>query len=308
VGLFLCPKTKKEVLDMAITLEQQRLASNDQLQRGVIELLERTNPILQRLPFREITGNSYSYRIETDELGSVQFRSVNEPYIEDTAVFDRRTANLSILGGEAFVDRYLTMTSPLADLRAEQLAIKTKLIGRRFTNEFLNGNATNDPEGFDGLSVLTLPEQTMDMADAEITLQDMHELMDLVPNANMIITSRTGRRQLQRLMDLTPSLLTIGEDSFGAKVQQFSGITIAAVDDDLLPSRPAAVTGTVNDIYLVELAEDGVCGIQNAEGVSVRDLGEIDERPGFLTRVEFYCSVMNQRPKALGRMTNALQV
>lgn len=294
---------------MAITLEQQRLAAGtDTLLRGVIETLERTNPILQRLQFREIQGNSLTYRVEDPaNAGNVHFRAVNEPYAESTAEFLRRTSSLSILGSDAFVDRFLLNTSPLEDLMAEQILIKTKLMGRAFTNEFINGNATTNPEGFDGLDVLVSADQVMDMAGAELTLADLHEGIDLVPNSDdvVMITSKTGKRQLQRVYDLHPSYLTLDVNNFGAKIERFAGIQVISVDDDLLPGTPpdVGVPGT-SDIYLVELSETGVMGLQNGNGISVRNLGETDEKPGFLVRTEWYTSIMAQSTKSIARIGN----
>ena len=292
---------------MAITLEQQRLANPEPLQRGVLEILERTNPILQRLPFRNITGNSYSYRVETNDLGSVQWRAVNEGYTEDHAIFEKRSASLAILGGEVFVDRFLALTSPVEDMMAEQLAIKTKLMGRQFTRQFLSGDVTKEPNGFDGLDKLVAEDQIMDMTENELTLADLHEFMDLVPNANLIVTSRSGRREMQRVFDIHPSYLTVGTNNFGAAVESFAGIPIAVVDDELAPSRETGdTTGTVSDFYLVELGAESLCGIQNGNGVSVRNLGEIDERPGFLSRLEWYVSIMQQQKNSAARLVNVL--
>ena len=47
---------------MAITLEEASKLSNDMLKIGVIETIIKDSPILQRLPFIEIVGNSLIYK------------------------------------------------------------------------------------------------------------------------------------------------------------------------------------------------------------------------------------------------------
>ena len=46
---------------MAITLEEASKLSNDMLKIGVVETIVKDSPILQRLPFIEIIGNSLIY-------------------------------------------------------------------------------------------------------------------------------------------------------------------------------------------------------------------------------------------------------
>ena len=310
MGLFLLPKTIKGVLQMAITLEQQRLAAGtDVLLRGVLEVLERSNPLLQRLSFRQIQGNSLTYRVEDPtKAGDVEFRAVNEGYTESTADFLRRTAVLSILGSEAFVDRYLLNTSPLEDLMSEQIMIKTKLLSRAFTGEFLFGDTGTNPKGFDGLATLVSPDQVMDMGGAELTLADLHEGIDLISNTDnaVIVTSKKGKRQLQRIYDLHPSYLTIGTDNFGATIEQFAGIQVVGVDDELMPETAGVgELPATSDIFIAELGESGVMGLQNGNGISVRNLGEVaDDKVGFTVRTEWYTSIMSQSTKAIAQISN----
>jgi hypothetical protein len=50
---------------MALTLAEAAKLSNDVLLAGVIETIIKDSPVLQRLPFIEITGNGLTYRRRT---------------------------------------------------------------------------------------------------------------------------------------------------------------------------------------------------------------------------------------------------
>ena len=46
---------------MALTLEEASKLSSDVLMQGVVEIIVRDSPVLQRLPFVEIVGNGLTY-------------------------------------------------------------------------------------------------------------------------------------------------------------------------------------------------------------------------------------------------------
>ncbi len=111
---------------MALTLSEAANYSNDILQVGVIELLTKDDPILARLPFKDIRGNGLTYNVEATRSG-VDFYSVGETWQEKTSTVDQTTAVTTILGGDADVDNFLKATrSDLQDLMQEQIASKTR--------------------------------------------------------------------------------------------------------------------------------------------------------------------------------------
>ena len=57
---------------MPITLVEAGKLSTDVLQKGVIETFTRNSPVLELLPFMEISGNSYKYNVEKTLPTSVQ--------------------------------------------------------------------------------------------------------------------------------------------------------------------------------------------------------------------------------------------
>lgn len=162
---------------MALTLVEAAKYSNDVLQIGVIELLVYKDPILERLPFKDIEGDGLTYNVETTMSGA-NFYSVGDTWQESTSTVTQHTATTTILGGDADVDNFLKATrSNLQDLMTEQIAAKTKAIKEEFKKSFYYGYRTGgglDGKAFDGLHYLirstTSPyENTVALASASGT-------------------------------------------------------------------------------------------------------------------------------------------
>jgi hypothetical protein len=149
---------------MAVTLPQAALLSQDPLQRGVIETFVQSSPILDRIPFMDIEGNSYRYNSE-GTLPGVSFRGVNEAYVESTGTVNQASEGLVILGGDADVDTFIQKTrSDLNDQRAVQTAMKVKAASYKYQDAFFNGDVTVEPKGFDGLKKRLVGGQVIDAA------------------------------------------------------------------------------------------------------------------------------------------------
>ena len=66
-------------------------------------------------------------------------------------------------------------------------------------------------------------------------------------------------------------------------------------------ANPGGGAAASTSIYVVQLGDGGVIGIQN-DGISVRDLGELEAKPVFRTRVEWYASIAIFSGKAVARL------
>ena len=136
---------------MAMTLVEAAKYSQNDLQRGVLETFVIESPVLDRIPFMEISGNAFAYNQEAT-LPGVEFRAVNAAYTESTGTINQATESLVILGGDADVDTFLVATrGNLNDLRAEQTALKVKAAAYKFQDSFINGDTGVDANSFDGL-------------------------------------------------------------------------------------------------------------------------------------------------------------
>ena len=64
---------------------------------------------------------------------------------------------------------------------------------------------------------------------------------------------------------------------------------------------PAGGAPECTSIYCFNLSEAGVGGIQNG-AIDVRDMGELQEKPVFRTRVEWYSGIAVYHGKSAGRL------
>lgn len=311
---------------MAVTLAQAAVLSQNQLQRGVIETFVQTSPILDRLPLMDIEGNAYAYNQEAT-LPGVAFRSVNESYTESTGTVVQNTESLVILGGDADVDRFIQQTrGNLNDQRAVQTAMKIKAASYKFQDTFFNGDVTVDPKGFDGLKKRLTGNQVLD-ADTnglaintdDATRHDFFDMLDelvaAVPGLDgtngAIYANSKIQGKIKSAGRRIGGVETVREDMTGKRVLMWNGIPIldpgaTAAGAQILPQTETQGTSSdSSSIYAVRFGQDegdqAVTGLTNG-GVMVDDLGQLQEKPAFRTRIEFYCGLATFGGKAAARL------
>lgn len=270
-----------------ILLENAKLMTQDMLQRGVIETMAKTSGVLQRIPFVEVVGSGYSYNI-VDELPEVQYRAVNGSYNEDTAEVKNAVENLVILGGDADVDVYLTRThSNLNDLRAMQTELKAKAVANQFEKDFFAGEGTSN--AMKGLDKRIEEAVAGTEIKATLSLDALNELLDaVVDGADCLYMSKKMRREVMKVLQASNHYIESGTDAFGRPVSLYGGVEIIPVEDSLIPA---------DKIYAVKFGTDSyVHGLSNG-GVQVRDLGELNTKPCYRTRIEFYTGLATKHTK-----------
>lgn len=277
-----------------ILLEQAKLLTQNMLQRGVIETMAKTSGVLARLPFIEVVGSGYAYNV-VDELPSVEYREVNGAYTESTAALTQAVENLVILGGDADVDLFLTRThSNLNDIRAIQTELKAKAVSRQFEKDFFVGNGTSN--AMRGLDKRLADGTAGTEIKKELSLPALNELLDaVVDGADSLFMSKTMRREVLNLLQTNGHYIESGEDSFGRMVSKYGDVEIVPVEDSLIPA---------NKIYAVKFGTDSyVHGLSNG-GVQVMDLGQLDTKPCYRTRIEFYCGLATKHKKCFAVLTH----
>jgi len=312
---------------MAVTLAESALLSTNDLQRGVIETFVQNSPILDRIPLMPIEGNAYAYNQE-DTLPGVAFRSVNEAYTESTGTVVQNTESLVILGGDADVDRFIVQTrGNLNDQRATQTAMKVKAASYKFQDTFFNGDTAVDPKGFDGLKKRLTGAQVVDAEDNGLAPRAAgHDFLDALDRLIAAVPGLNGSNgaiyaNAAALGGITSSLRRLGgadfikEDVTNKRVLTYNGIPIldpgfTAAGGAILPQDE--VQGTANaasSIYAVKYGSDegdqAVTGLTNG-GVQVYDLGELQEKPAYRTRIEFYCGMATFGGRAAARLRGVL--
>lgn len=283
---------------MSFLLADAKKLTQDMLQRGVIETMEKTSGVLQRLPFIEVVGSGYAYNV-MEELPEVNYREVNKGYQNTAATVTRAVESLVIFGGDADVDVFLGRThSNLNDIRALNTEAKAKSVARTFEKEFFAGTGEAKNEGVGGSAAPTLKGLDKRIADSvagteikkTLTLDALNELLDaVVDGADALFMSKKMRREVMKLLQENNHYIESGKDEFGRMVQYYGGVEIVAVDDSLIPA---------DKIYAVKFGTDSyVHGLSNG-GIQARDLGELDTLPVYRTRIEMYVGLATKHKKS----------
>ena len=280
---------------MALLLTDAAKLSTDMLQIGVIETIVKESPILERLPFMAIEGNSYKYTQE-NTLGSADFYGVNATWTESTATFTQQSATLAILGGDADVDNFLQRTaSNLQDQRAVQVAKKAKAVAQKFEETLIYGDVAQNPNAFNGIKkLITNPDQiaTAGANGASLTLAMLDDLIDRVKGGkpDVLLMSKRSRRKLKSLLQASEHYVERGESSFGRQVIMYDGVPVE-VSDYILDTETQGSSNACSSIYALSFgAEEALCGLQNG-GIEVVDVGQLETKDATRVRIRWYCGL-----------------
>jgi hypothetical protein len=285
---------------------------NNPLQTGIIEIFAANNPVLERLPFVDIQGNAFKYNRE-GSLPGIAFRGINESYTESTGVINPQTETLTICGGDSDYDVALVkMGAGSNNLRAAHDALKAKSLTLTWLKTFFDGNSEENPREFDGLNVRlsgTTQEINATTGGAALTLDMLDELIDAVQGTpDVLLMNKPMRRKVSKLVRAAGQAVETVSDSFGRQLIAYAGVPIGVIGDDAGGNAILGFDeddGSSNDdttsIYAVRFGLDALHGIQT-EVMSVRDLGELDSKPAYRTRIEWYSGQVIKHPKVVARL------
>jgi len=301
---------------MALTLlEAAKIAlGRDEIAKATImELYAKSSQILDAIRWDNISGNALKFNREKS-LPNAGFRGVNEGYTEGTGQVDPIIESLCIAGGDLDVDKFLVDTAG-NDQRTIQEGLKVKALAGAMTKQIVKGSVLTDPKGFDGLQVRSVGDQLIaagaTASGDALSLTKLDELIDQVDDATHLIMNKTMRR---RLIAAARNPAVGGDiqftlDNWGARVTSFNGLPITVVEKDetyteIMPFTEVCPGGGSNlgtSIYCVSITDDGFTGLQNGE-MDVRDLGELEDKPVYRTRVEWYVTIAAMRERSISRL------
>ena len=298
---------------MAVTLVEAAKQSQNPIRSAIIEMYARSSDILAVLPFVTISGNALRYNRE-ETLPGIGFRGVNEAYPESTGILNPVTEPLVIAGGDLDVDKFIVTTMGVSQ-RSVQEAMKVKSLALAWTKQFVKGDSKSDPRGFDGLQVRLTNNQLLwaggtDGGDA-LSLSKLDELIDAVEQPTHLLMSKAMRRRLTAASRNTSvgGFITYTKDSFGRTVSVYNDLPILIIDTDnegnsILGFDEVGATGataTANSIYCVSLNDGMLGGIQSGTMMAT-DLGELETKPVYRTRIEWYAGIACYHGRAAARL------
>lgn len=289
--------------------DAQRL-TNDVYAQGIIEAIITESQVLQVLPFVEVVGSALVYNQEAS-TGAANWYAVADDWAEGAVTVTQKTASLKILGGDVDVDNFLQQTyrNP-NDLRAEAIAEKAKAVAYSFNDAFFNGTgAANQPSGIFNL-VTAGQTRTLGSGNGLApTLDDFDALLDMVKpgKPDALFISKRSRRGLKKLMRENGTDLNYDLNKFGQQVAYYDGVPII-VDDNISDAMTLGASTNATKIAAVKFGFNrGVCGLMNGM-IQVEDVGNLETKDAFRTRLKWYCGLCNFRDVSLAVMSGILPV
>lgn len=301
-------------------LEASKLVSGDVKRAAIIEMFPRSSDLLAALPFIDVPGGAYVYNRE-GSLPGVAFRGFNESYTPTTGVINPESEILRIVGGELDVDTAIIKTR--GNVRSAHEAMQVKAKALYIADKLINGDSEADPREFDGLRKRITGKQLFSAngssnsagTSGALKLETLDEAIDAVDSPTHLVMSKALRRKLSKAArEGKGGEITYTTDSFGRQVAQYNDLPILIADVNDLGARiidwnEAGVdsAGNTSSMYVVSLTEDKVVGLQNGV-MEVKDLGELDSKPCYRTRMEWLVglAVLHGRGAArIASITNA---
>ena len=312
---------------MALTLVEASKYSNDVLQRGVIELIVKKDPILDRLPFKDIVGNGLTYDVETTMSGA-DFYGVGDTWVESTGTVTQHTAHTKILGGDADVDNYLKATrSKEHDLMGEQIEAKTKAIRHAFLNTLFYGYATTETKRFDGLHQImtsltynTVTNATSSGTPVLLNMETLEETIDLIVDGDpdCLVMTKLMRRSINKYLKSVGGITY--DEVANKRVQTILEIPVVVSDflsnlescdndygTNQFGHNPADGTAlgdsdASTSIFALQFGPKAFSGIQSMP-VTTQKFDKLETKDGSRVRIKWYPSVMMQSIITCSKLT-----
>ena len=322
---------------MAMTLVEASKYSNDVLQKGVVELLVKDDPILEKLPFKDIKGNGLTYNEETT-LSGAQFYEVGDTWVESTSAVTSRTVVTKILGGDADVDNFLKATrSNEQDLMREQIAAKTKAMKRAYLDAFFYGYFTGgNTKDFDGLQYLirrttsgsenAIAVATSSGTSLALSLERCEAAKDLIKleEPHVVVCSKLMRRSINKYLNGVGGITKT--DVQGKSVQTLFDVPMV-VTDHIRNNESADLQYGTNEsstavyghnyadgdgddddggttLFFLRFAPEACCGIQSL-GITTDRIGNLETKDAQRVRIKWYPGLMFQNLVSCSKVTGA---
>jgi len=308
---------------MALTLiESAKLhrMNGNHVEANIVEMFAMSNRLMQILPFKTINGSAYKYNQE-GELPGVAFRGVNGSFDESTGVINPQVEPLHISGGDLDVDVFIVKTEG-EEARSIHENMKIKAVANDFQRVTFKGDSSTNPKEPDGLQRRLTGDQVISNKRANspaggevLSLAKLDDAINAVYNPTHIFVNKKMHSRLSQAARNTSvgGNIQWAPNEFGKQVMMYGDLPIIPLEDasgrDLvLPFTETSSDGASTDctsIYVVSVGEEGFTAIQNSD-MEVRDLGEIDSKPVYRTRVEWYISICLKHGRCAARLMDII--
>jgi hypothetical protein len=300
------------------------------------------NPILAKLPFKTVTGNSIKYNVET-ALAGIAWIQAGDTITASSPQFTQRTANIYRAIGDIEVDKFEAALNAEQDIETALIEKKAKALSYEVTEQLLwGGTTTSSPtNAMKGLAKILAElesESTTDLdavnnsqviaasaTSGALTLDKLDELIDAVRpgKPDMLIMSRRMRRKLNSLARASGTNLRVEQNNWGKFIELYDGIEIG-IHDHLLDNIQDGVDSVLDIssydksttrasgydnsiIFAVKFGEaDGFTGLHSGGGMVTENLGTMDNKDANLIRVKWYVGAACYSKYAIAALINCV--
>ena len=272
---------------MAITLEEAKKNVQDDLQMGVIDEFQKSNWILDHIPFDDAvspagggTTPTYSYtRLKTQP--TAEFREINKEYTPSEVTKERHTVDIKVFGGSYEIDRVIANMGGIVSEVELQQAQKIKAAQALFNDTFINGDTGVNTKCFDGLDKALTGSSTeyntttaIDLSTADMVTKNYQYFLDMLDEflggldgTPSFIAGNNKLISKIRACARRASMYQITKDNWGNQVESYAGIPF--VD---LKTKPGTndevveIDGTegTTSLYVARLGIDGLHAVSFA--------------------------------------------
>lgn len=286
------------------------------VERAFIEMFAEKSDLIAALPLVAAPGGAYRYDREA-ALPGVAFRGINESYTPTTGVINPLVEQTFIAGGEIKVDKALIRRFG-EKRRAREEKMQVKALVRTITSKVINGSNASQVREFDGIKTrltgTALTANSASSGGAALSLYNLDRAIDKVMEPTHIMMSKAMRTRLTQAGRNTGvgGYVAQTKNDFGQTITSYRGLPILVGYEDevndtvLFPFDEVASGGgsaVTTSIYVASMKEGMFSGLQVAP-MEVKDMGEIDASPHYLTRIEWDFGICIEHPSALHRLTS----
>ena len=272
---------------MAITLEEAKKNVQDDLQMGVIDEFQKSNWILEHIPFDDAvspTGGgatpTYSYtRLKTQP--TAEFREINTEYTPSEVTKERHTVDIKVFGGSYEIDRVIANFGGIVGEVELQQAQKIKAAQALFNDTFINGDVGVNTKCFDGLdkaltgsSTEYNTEKVIDLSTSDLVTKNYHyfinaldEFLGGLDGTPSFIGGNNKLISKIRACARRAGMYQVSTDNWGRQVEHYGDIPF--VDFKTKPGTNDEVvkidgTDGTTSLYVGRLAMDGLHAVSFA--------------------------------------------
>lgn len=272
---------------MAITLEEAKKNVQDDLQMGVIDEFQKSNWILEHIPFDDAvspTGGgatpSYSYtRLKTQP--TAEFREINKEYTPSEVTKERHTVEIKLFGGAYEIDRLIASMGGIVSEVELQQAQKIKAAQALFNDTFINGDSGVNTKAFDGLDKALTGSSTeynkgntIDLSTSELVTNNFQYFLDMLDEflggldgTPSFIAGNNKLIAKLRACARRASMYSVTKDNWGNQVESYGGIpfidmkTKPGTNDEVIDIDSSSGE---TSLYVARLGMDGLHAVSFA--------------------------------------------